>query len=170
VFNKFRQHKEGEKVKYCYFCGKELIYKTLLDESVERYCPDCDRVFFDTSSPTVIVAIINANRILLTRSVGWKHPYWGLIAGHIKSGETAEEAAMREVHEEVCLEFFDLKILRTYTVKDRNLLMIGFTAKTKNVSIKKSKELEKAAWFKLCEPLPLRPNSIAAQVVKQSQI
>lgn len=134
------------------------------------YCKECDHVFFDAPSPAVIVAVTEADRILLTRSVESalrKSSYWGLVAGHVKSGETAEETAIREVREEVGLEIFDLKILRTYVRKEGNLLMIGFTAKTKNISIKESKELEKATWFRLNEPLPLRPNSIAFQVVEQ---
>ena len=156
-------------MKYCCFCGKVLGLKILLDRSTERYCSDCDHVFFDAPSPVVIVSVTNMDRVLLTRSVGWTHPYWGLIAGHVKSGESAEETATREVYEEVGLEIFDLKILRTYIVKQRNLLMISFTAKTKSVRIKKSKELENAVWFKLSEPLPLRPNSIAAHVIQQSK-
>lgn len=151
-------------MKICCFCGKKLIFKNLLDGSRERYCPDCDHVFFDSPSPAVIVAVTNAEKILLTRSVGWEHPYWGLIAGHVKSGETAEKAAIREVREEAGLEIFDLKILRTYA-KSPDLLMIGFTAKTNIVGIKKSKELENATWFKLDEPLPLRPDAISSHLV-----
>lgn len=153
-------------MQYCSFCGKELILKTLLDGSEEKYCFECDHVFFDTPSPAVIVAVTNNKKIILTRSVGWRHHYWGLIAGHIKSGETAEEAATREVHEEVEVDIFNLEIIGTYAAKNRNLLMIGFKAETESDNIRKSMELERAAWFKLYDELPLRPNSIASQVVR----
>ncbi|RLI44248.1 hypothetical protein DRO61_12365 [Candidatus Bathyarchaeota archaeon] len=156
-------------MKYCSYCGQDLRFKTLLDGSKEKYCSKCDHVFFDTSSPAVIVAVTNTNRILLTRSVGWVHPYWGLIAGHVKSGESAENAAIREVQEEVGLELFDLQLLKTYPLNNQNLLMIGFKAKTQQMHIEKSKELKNAAWFQLSGPLPLRPNSIASQVVDASQ-
>lgn len=156
-----------EKLKYCCSCGKELILKTLLDGSKEKYCPNCDHVFFDTPSPAVIIAVTEGDRVLLTRSVEWKHPHWGLIAGHVKSGENAEEAVTREVREEAGLEIFDLEILGTY-VRNHELLMIAFTAKAKNGGIRKSVELENAAWFKLSEPLPMRPDSIASKVVKQT--
>lgn len=154
-------------LKHCSLCGRELVFKTLLDGSVEQYCSECNQVFFDTPTPAVIVAVTNAGSILLTRSVGWKHSFWGLVAGYIKSGETAEEAAKREVKEEVGLEIFNLELLTTYTRKERNLLMIGFKAETKSTSIIKSKELEKTTWFKLSEPLPLRPNSISTQIIKK---
>ena len=150
---------------YCFICGKKLRFKTLLDGSVEKYCPNCDHVFFDEPSPAAIVAVINSNKILLTRSVGWEHPYWGLVAGHVKSGETAEETAVREVNEEVGLDIKNLIILGTFASKDRDLLMIGFMADSENTSIKKSQALEKAEWFRLNDHLPVRSGSIASQVV-----
>jgi NAD+ diphosphatase len=152
---------------FCQICGKELEFKTLLDGSVEKYCSNCDQVFFDEPSPAVIVAVINDNNILLTRSIGWEHPYWGLVAGHVKSGETAEETAVREVNEEIGLDITNLSILGTYASKDRDLLMIGFKAYSENTSIKKSQELEKAEWFRLNDLLPTRPGSIASQVISK---
>ena len=41
-------------------------------------------------------------------------------------------------------------------------------AETNISQLSLSKELEDAAWFQLYAPLPLRPDSIAAQVVKQA--
>lgn len=152
--------------KYCCFCGKELVLKTLYDGSEEKYCDNCDHVFFPTPSPCAIAIVTNANKVLLARGIGWKHPYWALISGHIRSGETAEETAIREVYEEVGLKVSSLKFLRTYTTKDHELLMIAFKAKTQNTSIKKSRELEDAKWFDLDHPLPMRPESTAAHVVK----
>jgi len=154
------------KQKYCSFCGNELILKTLRDGSKEKYCDKCDHVFFDTPSPAIIVMVTNANRVLLTRAVDWTHPYWGLISGHVKVRETAEQTATREVYEEVGLEIQDLKILRTYVTKDHELLMIALMAETKDSRIKKSKELKDARWFDVSRPLPMRSTSIASQVVK----
>jgi len=153
-----------KRLRYCRFCGKELVIKTLLDGSNEKYCPKCDQVFFDEPSPAVIVAVTNDERILLTRSVGWEHPYWGFVAGHVKSGETAEEAAVREVSEEVSLEVAGLELLGTYAPKDRGLLMIGFRAEVRSTDIRKSQELERAEWFTIHKPLPLRPGSTSAQI------
>jgi len=152
---------------YCSSCGRELIPKTLLDGTMEKYCPDCDCVFFDEPSPAVIVAVTNGERMLLARSVGWKHHHWGLVAGHVKSGETAEETAIREIREEVGLDVSELEILGTYVIRSRDLLMIGFKAETKGVNIRKSQELEEAEWFRLDEPLPLHPSSISAQIAER---
>jgi len=158
---------ELKEKKYCCFCGKQLVLKTLSDGSTEKYCDDCDRVFFSTPSPAVIVMVTDANNVLLVRSVDWKHPYWGLISGYIKVEETAEETARREVREEVGLEITSLEFLKTYTAKDRDFLMIAFKAKTEKTFIKKSKELTDAKWFDLNEPLPMRPTSIASHIVRR---
>ena len=152
--------------KFCSFCGKILVLKTLYDTSIEKYCDDCDHVFFPTPSPCAIVMVTNDDKVLLARGIGWQHPYWALISGHIKLGETAEETAIREVREEVGLDASNLEFVKTYTIKYQNLLMIAFKAGTEKTSIKKSKELEDARWFNLNDPLPMRRESTAAYLVK----
>jgi len=79
---------------------------------------------------------------------------------------TAEKAALREVSEEVGLEVINLECLRTYITNVHDLLMIAFRAEAENTTIKTSQELEDAKWFDLNQPLPMRPESIAARVIK----
>ncbi len=152
-------------MRFCCYCGQELSLKLLYDGSKEKYCQQCNQVFFNSPSPAIIVAVINGSRILLTRSVEWTHLYWGLLAGHIKSSETAEQAAKREILEEVGITVRNVSILRTF-IHRNNLLMIAFKASTTDQQIYPSQELSTADWFKLDEPLPLRPKSIASQVVQ----
>lgn len=153
-------------MQYCCYCGKKLTLKLLYDGSNEKYCQECNHVFFNSPSPAIIVAVVNESRILLTRSIEWTHPYWGLIAGHLKSGETAEHAAKREILEEVGIPIHNVTILRTF-IHQENLLMIAFEACTSERKLSPSQELAAATWFNLYEPLPLRPTSIASQVVRQ---
>lgn len=152
--------------RYCCFCGRELVLRTLYDGSKEKYCDECDQIFFRAPSPCVIVMVTSADKVLLARGIRWNHTYWALTSGHIRRGETAEETAIREVYEEVGLEICGLEFLRTYATKHRALLMIAFKAETEKTSIKKSQELEDARWFNLCDPLPLSTISTAAHVVQ----
>jgi len=148
------------KKKYCCYCGTRLTFKALSDGSKEKYCAQCDHVFFETPYPAVIVAVAADDKVLVNER--------GLVAGYIRQGETAEEAAIREIREEVGLEISDLMFVNTYSAKKRNLLMIGYKAKAKDTHIKISGELKKAVWCDLDKPLPLRPRSIAARLVRQS--
>lgn len=158
--------KSNEREEVLLSCRKELASKTLHDGSKEKYCNSCDQVFFHTPSPCVIVIVTNADNVSLARGIEWKRPYWGLISGHVRWAETAEEAAVQEVREEVGLKVTSLRFLRTYFTERQNPLMIAFKAETMETSIKKSQELEDARWFKSCDLLPMRPESTAAHVVK----
>lgn len=59
------------------------------------------------------------------------------------------------------------EVLGTYVLEGRDLLMIGIKAETNSADITKSQEIEKADWFRLSEPLPLRPSSISARIVSE---
>jgi NAD+ diphosphatase len=152
-------------MQYCCYCGQKLTLKLLYDRSKEKHCQQCNHVFFNSPSPAIIVAVINGSQILLTRSIEWTHSYWGLLAGHIKTHETAEHATKREILEEVGITVHKVSLLRTY-IHSNDLLMIAFKASTENQKISTSQELAAAKWFNLNEPLPLRPKSIASQVVQ----
>jgi NAD+ diphosphatase len=153
-----------QKQKYCRFCGEKLISKILSDGAKEKYCKKCDLVFFETPLPCVIVLVVHKNKILLVQD---KNSQWGLVAGYVKTGETAEESAKREVREEVNLKISELNFLKTYYYKPKNLLMIAFKAKVGNNSFKIGPELNDAKWFDTSSLLPLPPNVIAAKVIKQ---
>jgi len=133
------------KKKYCCFCGTKLTLKPLSDGSEEKYCAQCDHVFFETPYPAVIVAVATNNKVLVNER--------GLIAGYIRQGETAEQAAIRETREEVGLEISNLTFVNTYSAKKGNLLMIGYKAKAKDAHVKRSSELRKAVcaiWTNRC--------------------
>jgi NAD+ diphosphatase len=156
--------------KYCRFCGEQLGLKNLSDGSTEKYCSNCDYVFFPALTPAVIVLITFDKQILLSRSVGWEHPYWGFIAGHINPGETANEAVLREVKEEVSLEISVPQFITSYTHKtDRDILMLAFGAEAKNQNIILSQELTAAQWFDKDGQLPIRPGSMLEKIINKSR-
>jgi NAD+ diphosphatase len=157
-----------EKETYCCFCGKLLGIKDLFDGTTEKYCADCDYVFFPTPSAIVMVMITKGKHILLARGVGWDHEFWGLIAGHIQPGETAEAAARREVNEEVSLTLTELKFIESFATKtDRDNLILAFHAEAENNEIKISQELTAADWFDIASDLPVRQGSIIEKLVQK---
>ena len=106
--------------------------------------------------PAVLVIVRHDSRILLAR-----HRYHAtdlpvLIAGMIEEGETAEEAAVREVSEETGLDVTLSGILGTYRYRDdqRTLLMIAVLATSRSTEIQLDNELTHAAWYELDELPP----------------
>jgi ADP-ribose pyrophosphatase YjhB (NUDIX family) len=63
-----------------------------------------------------------SGRILYTRRRDWPDGAWGLVAGFVEEGETAEAAAVREVEEETGLRARAARLLRT--IAQRDLLLI----------------------------------------------
>jgi ADP-ribose pyrophosphatase YjhB (NUDIX family) len=63
-----------------------------------------------------------SGRILYTRRHDWPEGAWGLVAGFIEEGETAEAAAVREVQEETGLQARSPRVLRT--IAERDLVLI----------------------------------------------
>jgi len=75
------------------------------------------------------VVILNENNelLLLKRSMksGWMPGKWGLPGGKLESGETTEDAAIRETKEETGLTVRDLKYLPNFSTNKADLYAAG---------------------------------------------
>jgi len=72
---------------------------------VRRYCEACALPLYENPVPAAcLVTVDNRQRILLVkRKVAPKEGFWCLPGGFMESGETPEEAGLRELHEETGL-------------------------------------------------------------------
>lgn len=130
---------------FCGQCGAPT--EEVLAERA-RKCPRCQNVFFPSSSPAVIVAVERGDRILLAHNSHFTPGLFSLIAGFVDPGETLEQAAAREVREEVGLEISDLRYLMSQPWPFPNSLMLGFRANYVSGEIHEDgKEIERAGWF-----------------------
>ena len=109
--------------RFCGRCGAQTVHD---DAQRALRCPDCGNLIFPRINPVIIVAITDGDRLLLSRYAGRSYTHYALIAGYTEIGETMEQAAAREVMEEVGLK---IKNLRYYKSQpwgvDGNILM-GF--------------------------------------------
>ena len=137
---------------YCPKCGKKLDEKEIGDEGLVPFCFSCDNGWFSFSYPCVLCLVVDENdNVVLTRGFENTTGYYGGVAGYIKEGEAAEDAARREIEEEVGLIIDELKYMGSYC-KNKDTLMLNFICKTKNAELKISeKEISSAGWFPINE-------------------
>ena len=130
---------------FCGQCGSPT--EEVLSERA-RKCPRCQTVYFPSSSPAVIVAVERDNQILLAHNSHFAPGLFSLIAGFVDPGETLEQAAAREVREEVGLEISGLRYLTSQPWPFPNSLMLGFRANYASGEIHEDgKEIERAGWY-----------------------
>ncbi len=93
-----------DEARFCIRCGNGLSVASI-DGRDRARCPDCDWIWWEHARPVVLVlAVAPSGRVVLTRDSRFPPDRWGLVAGYIERGETAEQAALRELAEEAGLE------------------------------------------------------------------
>ena len=131
--------------KFCNKCGKK--FESFTNNNWEMKCGHCNKVYFPRIDPVIIVIIINNNETLIGRSHHFPVNLYSCLAGFVELGETLENAAMREIKEEVGLNIYDIKFITNQPWPFPSSLMIGLSAKTKDRKLIIDKnEIEDACW------------------------
>lgn len=149
---------------HCPLCGKKLDQKEIGDEGLVPFCFTCNSVFFNFSWPCVLCLVADEkdNVVLIRESADGKY---GGVAGFIKQGETMENAANREVKEEIGLTVYEQKFIKSCGFSDR--LMMCFICKVENDQLILSKENYSAEWFPITEAQKLvRQGSVISQLIE----
>lgn len=88
---------------YCARCGT-LMERRLVDDRERDVCPACGFILYRNPVPAVgVVVALEGKVVLVRRRYPPRAGCWALPAGFMELGESAEEAAMRECHEETGL-------------------------------------------------------------------
>ncbi|MCK9170753.1 MAG: NAD(+) diphosphatase [Treponema sp.] len=130
---------------FCPACGALLKDDEHL---AARNCKKCGRQYFPRIEPCIIVLITRGKELLLARHKMRNQDIYTCIAGFIETGESAEQAVVREVHEEVGLEIQNLRYVGSQGWPFPDQLMLGYRAEYKSgeVHVQES-ELYEAKWF-----------------------
>ncbi len=151
------------------FCGRCGTPTELGQDERVRRCAACGLTAFPRIAPAIIVLIERDGSILMARDQRFPTGRYGLIAGFVEPGESLEEAAHREIMEEVGLIVTDLRYAGSQPWPFPNSLMVGFTARWASGEIQPDPlEIEDAQWFRLAA-LPLLPSglSIARRLIDE---
>ena len=76
-----------------------------------------------------VILTDNQGKILLQHrdnNTSWYPNHWGIFGGQIEKDETPEQAARREIKEEVGIELTDLKFFKKYEVKRKKGIYKAF--------------------------------------------
>jgi NAD+ diphosphatase len=146
--------------RHCPRCGERTAS---INGELGKRCPRCSYEHYPHLHPAVIVLVRDGERVLLTRKSFWVKGRYGLVAGFVDAGESLEEAAHREVEEEVGVQIRDLRYIASQYWPFPSQLMVGFTAAYGGGDVRVDhEELEDARWFSVHDFPDLPPkHSIA---------
>ncbi len=151
---------------FCPGCGQQLTARALGDEGLVPWCESCQRPWFDTFSTCIITAVMTADGEILLQRESRRPEREVLVAGYMKPGESAENAARREIAEETGLTVTSLRYVASYPHMNGNMLMLGFCAIAEGEVQADSSEVLSSRWCTLDEAVAaLRAGSIAQQLV-----
>ena len=97
------------------------------------------------------VVVNEEGRVLLVKHVFRPGSGWGVPGGFINKGEQAEDAARRELREEIGLELDRAELAFVRTVAHVNQLEIIFRCRASGTPRPRNIEIHRVAWFKLDE-------------------
>ncbi|MCI5649661.1 MAG: NAD(+) diphosphatase [Fusicatenibacter sp.] len=139
---------------FCGRCGTKMR-PSRKERAME--CPNCHKISYPTICPSVIVAVTNGSRLLLTKysSTHSSHRNYALVAGYTEVGETLEQTVHREVMEEVGLKVKNLRYYKSQPWSFSGSLLAGFFCEVEGDSAitLDTEELSTAGWFER-EELP----------------
>lgn len=128
----------------------------------------------------IAVLIVNKNReVLLQKRAATKRfnpNKWGLCAGHVDSGETLEDTAVREVKEEVGLDITtdDLHVLENMEVRKREtnsqITRYYYVICNKEIFEIQKEELSEVKWFKISDIINMIHNKDDSIVLKEDRL
>ena len=150
------------KMDYCMACGALLHPRAHGDEGMVPYCESCEAFRYPMFNTAVSLLVLDEARqnILLIRQYG--RPHFILVAGYVNCGEDAEDAARRELREELGLELSSLRFNRSRYFPPSNTLMLNFTVTVPSREAQPNREVDDWQWFTLEEARrAIKPGSLA---------
>ncbi|MBZ9612989.1 NAD(+) diphosphatase [Rheinheimera maricola] len=153
------------------FCGQCGSAMNLVSWELAALCSKCGHRCYPRIAPCVLVGIAHHGKILLARSSRHRKGFYSILAGFVESAETLEQAAVREVKEEVGVDITNLRYVGSQPWPFPHSLMTGFIADYAGGDIIcQPQEIEEAHWFDLAA-LPEVPSiqTLSGKIIMQLQ-
>ena len=116
---------------FCSKCGSPIAIKTPPGDHLPRFvCDNCGAIHY--KNPLLVLGCVPEweGRILLCRrAIEPRHGYWTVPAGFMENGETMQEAAARECHEEAMANVEIGSLLAVVNVTHAHQVHVMFRAR-----------------------------------------
>jgi NAD+ diphosphatase len=154
----------SRKLNFCGQCGRPLNVAHIDGRERQICSAVCGYIVWDHPVPVVAAIVeLNAEIVVLVRNKGWPEGLFGLVSGFAESGETAEQAILREVKEELGVNGQIAQFVGVYPFFELNQLILVYHL-TAQGEVQIGDEL---AEIRLIRPGRLRPWSFAAGLALQ---
>lgn len=133
---------------YCQRCGG-LTEEREADGRHRPVCTVCGFVtYFDPKLAVAVVIERDGQLLFGKRGPGTRSPgLWSFPAGFVERGERIEDAAVREVREEVGLEVTLGKLLGIYSATGETVVLVVYLAETVVGEAMAGDDLVEVGWF-----------------------
>lgn len=121
-------------MKYCSECGASVIQKIPeMDDRLRYVCENCDTIHYQ--NPNVVVGTLahfDGKVLLCKRSIEPRSGYWTLPAGFMENGESTQDGAKRETHEESGANYEASHLYRLFDIPFINQVYVFYLAELTN--------------------------------------
>ena len=145
-------------VNFCPICGSS-VQKSYRAGRNRPVCPSCGWVFFPDPKVAVVVVVMQAKKVLLTRRVNTpQQGYWTFPGGFVDAGEDPARAAERECLEETGLRVRVVKLLDVLSGQEHprgSHILIAYLGQNIAGDVRPGDDADRAEFFRLEELPPL---------------
>lgn len=140
---------------YCWyrdnrFCGRCGAPTKHDDKERMMRCSACGNMIFPRIAPAAIIGVTHRDKLLLSKYANRNYTRYGMLAGFIEIGETAEEGVAREVMEEVGLKVKNIRYYKSQPWGIAGNLSVGYycdlDGEDETITLDEN-ELAMAQWF-----------------------
>ncbi len=130
--------------KFCSSCGQNT---SIVHAGWRRDCNSCKKEHFPRVDSVVIMLVVFNDYCLIGRGVNFKVNRYSCLAGYVESGETLEDAARRELYEEVGIIGHKVEYMLSQPWPFPSTLMVGMRVEAKNQKLELDfNEISDAKW------------------------
>ena len=153
-------------LKYCPVCGAKLSLRQHPTDGPVAWCPACEDWRYPLFTIAVSVAVLDPmrTRMLLIRQYG--EPGSVFVAGYVDKGETAEDAVVREVREELGMTARELRFHRSRWYAPSETLMLHYSVTVPEDEPSPNWEVDDWEWVPIGEARShVAPGGLAEQLL-----